>query len=74
MTTKFYVQPALPFGYKDLLPHISEEQLKIHYEKHHQAYVKGANAILERLDKARQDGALSGRRRCSPRSISSSSV
>jgi Fe-Mn family superoxide dismutase len=57
MTTKFYVQPALPFGYKDLMPHISEEQLKIHYEKHHQAYVKGANAILEKLDKARQDGA-----------------
>jgi Fe-Mn family superoxide dismutase len=35
---------------------MSEEQLKIHHQKHHQAYVNGANAILERLDKARKDG------------------
>ena len=55
MTAKFYTQPALPYGYKDLTPHISEEQLKIHYEKHHLAYVKGANAVLEKLDKARQE-------------------
>ncbi len=52
-----YSLPALAYGYKDLEPYISEEQLKIHYEKHHQAYVKGANAILERLDKARQENA-----------------
>ena len=57
MQTKFYTSPALNFGYKDLLPHISEEQLQIHYEKHHQAYIKGANAILEKLDKARLDNA-----------------
>jgi superoxide dismutase, Fe-Mn family len=55
MQTKFYTSPVLNFGYKDLLPHISEEQLQIHYEKHHQAYIKGANAILEKLDKARLD-------------------
>jgi len=34
---------------------MSEEQLRIHHTKHHQAYVNGANAILERLDKARKD-------------------
>ncbi len=51
----FYTLPALTYGYKDLEPHISEEQLRIHYEKHHQAYVKGANAILERLDKAHKE-------------------
>lgn len=53
----FYVLPQLPYDYKELQPYISEEQLKIHHQKHHQAYVNGANAILERLDKARKDGA-----------------
>jgi len=53
---KFYILPKLPYEYKDLAPHMSEEQLKIHHSKHHQAYVNGANAILERLDKARKDG------------------
>ncbi len=54
---KFYASPALAYGYKDLEPYISEEQLKIHFEKHHQAYIKGANAILEKLAKARQEKA-----------------
>jgi Fe-Mn family superoxide dismutase len=34
---------------------MSEEQLRIHYSKHHQAYVNGANAILQRLDKSRRE-------------------
>lgn len=51
-----YTLPKLPYGYKDLEPHISEEQLKIHYEKHHQAYVKNANAALEKLANARKEG------------------
>ena len=52
-----YVLPKLPYEYNQLAPHISEEQLKIHHQRHHQAYVNGANAILQRLDKARKDGA-----------------
>jgi len=55
-TKVFYGMPKLAYGYKDLAPHISEEQLTLHYEKHHQAYVTGANGILEKLDKSRQDG------------------
>ena len=55
--TKFYVLPKLPYDYKDLIPHMSEEQLRIHHTKHHQAYVNGANSILEKLDKARKEGA-----------------
>jgi len=55
-TGNFYVLPKLPYGYKDLEPHISEEQLKIHHSKHHQAYVNGANAILQKLDKSRKEG------------------
>ena len=54
---KLYVLPKLPYEYNQLIPHISEEQLKIHHQKHHQAYVNGANAILQRLDKARKEGA-----------------
>lgn len=54
---KFYVLPQLPYGYKDLEPYMSEEQLRIHHSKHHQAYVNGANAILQRLDKARKENA-----------------
>lgn len=50
-----YELPKLNYGFKDLAPAISEEQLKIHYEKHHMAYVNAANALLEKLDKARKD-------------------
>ncbi|HOD36834.1 MAG TPA: superoxide dismutase [Syntrophales bacterium] len=51
-----YTLPKLPYGYNSLEPYISREQLQIHHEKHHQAYVSGANAIFERLDKARKEG------------------
>ena len=54
---KLYVLPQLPYGYGDLAPHMSEEQLRIHHSVHHQAYVNGANAILRRLDGARKENA-----------------
>jgi Fe-Mn family superoxide dismutase len=54
---KGYTLPHLPYGYKALAPYISEVQLTLHHQKHHQAYVTGANAILEKLDKARKDNA-----------------
>ena len=53
---KFYALPQLPYRYDELKPYISEEQLTLHHQKHHQAYVNSANAILERLDKARKEG------------------
>ena len=52
MSNKLYALPKLEYGFKDLEPYISEQQLQIHYEKHHQGYVNGANAILQRLDDA----------------------
>jgi len=54
-TSRLYVLPKLPYGLSELAPHISEQQLSIHYQKHHQAYVNGANAILQKLDKARKE-------------------
>jgi len=53
---KIYTLPDLPYGYKDLIPHISEEQLTIHHNKHHQGYVNGVSAILEKMEKARKSG------------------
>jgi len=53
---KLYILPKLPYDYADLQPYMSKEQLTIHHDKHHQAYVNGANVILQRLDKARKEG------------------
>jgi len=55
--TNLYSLPRLAFGYGDLEPFISEEQLRLHHEKHHAAYVTGANGVLERLEKARREKA-----------------
>ena len=54
---RFYALPQLLYGYDQLQPYISQEQLTLHHQKHHQAYVNSANAILERLDKARKEDA-----------------
>jgi Fe-Mn family superoxide dismutase len=56
MEKKPYALPELKFGYNELEPFISEAQLQLHHQKHHAAYVKGANAILETLDKNRREG------------------
>lgn len=50
MEKMFYELPPLPYGYNELEPYISEKQLKIHHDKHHQAYVDGANALLKKFD------------------------
>jgi superoxide dismutase, Fe-Mn family len=52
---KSFSLPKLPYDYNALSPHISEEQLKLHHDKHHLAYVNGANAIFDKLDKARKE-------------------
>ena len=48
-----YVLPDLPYDYGALEPHISGKIMELHHGKHHAAYVKSANAVLERLDEAR---------------------
>ena len=39
--------PALPYDYDALEPHIDEETMRVHHDKHHQAYVDNANKALE---------------------------
>src|SRR4051794_21844328 len=42
-----YEVPPLPYDYAALEPHIDEATMKLHHDKHHQAYVDKANAALE---------------------------
>jgi superoxide dismutase, Fe-Mn family len=39
--------PPLPYDYNALEPHIDEQTMRIHHDKHHQAYVDNANNALE---------------------------
>jgi Fe-Mn family superoxide dismutase len=48
-----YTLPDLPYDYSALEPHYSAEVLELHHDKHHAAYVKGANETLEKLEAAR---------------------
>src|SRR5512136_967017 len=54
---KSFTLPKLPYDYNALAPYISEQQLKLHHDKHHQAYVNGANAAFEKIDKANSENA-----------------
>ena len=40
--------PALPYDYAALEPHIDEQTMRIHHDKHHAAYVTNLNAALEK--------------------------
>jgi superoxide dismutase, Fe-Mn family len=42
-----YSVPPLPYDYNALEPHIDEATMRVHHDKHHQAYVDKANAALE---------------------------
>jgi len=42
--------PPLPYDYRALAPTIDEQTMKLHHDKHHQAYVDNANAALEGTD------------------------
>jgi superoxide dismutase, Fe-Mn family len=38
--------PPLPYDYAALEPHIDEQTMRLHHDKHHQAYVDNANKAL----------------------------
>ena len=40
--------PPLPYDYNALEPHIDEQTMRIHHDKHHAAYVNNLNAALEK--------------------------
>src|ERR1700716_2845308 len=42
-----YSAPPLPYAYAALEPHIDEQTMRVHHDKHHQAYVDKVNAALE---------------------------
>ena len=51
-----YTLPDLPYDYAALEPHIDARIMELHHDKHHAAYVKGANTALEKLAEARDSG------------------
>jgi Fe-Mn family superoxide dismutase len=49
-----YQLPDLPYDFSALEPVISEEIMRLHYTKHHQAYVTNLNTALEKYHEAEQ--------------------
>jgi len=41
-----FTLPPLPYAYDALEPHIDEQTMKIHHDKHHQAYVDNLNKAI----------------------------
>ena len=50
-----YSVPDLPYDYDALEPHIDEQTMRVHHDKHHQAYVDKANGALEGTEWADQE-------------------
>jgi Fe-Mn family superoxide dismutase len=46
--------PPLPYDYTALEPHIDEQTMRIHHDKHHAAYVTNLNAALEKAPDLQQ--------------------
>ena len=58
-----YSLPDLPYDYAALEPHYSGQIVELHHDKHHAAYVAGANTTLDKLSEARDKadfGAIVG--------------
>jgi len=49
-----YTLPDLPYDYGALEPHISGKIMELHHDRHHRAYVDGANKAIQKLSEARQ--------------------
>jgi Fe-Mn family superoxide dismutase len=55
---KKYELPPLPYAYNALEPHIDEQTMRLHHDKHHQGYVDGLNKAEQMLEQARESGDL----------------
>lgn len=51
-----YTLPDLPYDYTALEPYLSGQIVELHHDKHHAAYVKGANDTVEQLVEHRDKG------------------
>jgi superoxide dismutase, Fe-Mn family len=49
-----YTLPDLPYDFSALEPYISGATMELHHGKHHAAYVKNANTVLDQLAEARE--------------------
>jgi Fe-Mn family superoxide dismutase len=49
-----YTLPPLTYAYEALEPSIDAETMRLHHDKHHAAYVKGANDALAKLAEIRE--------------------
>jgi Fe-Mn family superoxide dismutase len=59
MSHDVYVLPDLPYEPAALEPHLSGRIVELHHDKHHAAYVDGANAALAKLHEHREKGDFS---------------
>lgn len=48
--------PELPYAYDALEPHIDEQTMRLHHDKHHLGYVNGLNNAEKKLAEARESG------------------
>jgi len=51
-----HVLPPLPYDYDALEPYIDETTMRLHHDKHHQAYVNGLNNAEKKMAEARKSG------------------
>jgi Fe-Mn family superoxide dismutase len=51
-----FTLPELPYAHDALQPYMSRETLEFHHDKHHKAYVDGANTALDKLAEVRSKG------------------
>ncbi|CAG1008152.1 Superoxide dismutase [Mn/Fe] [Phycisphaerales bacterium] len=51
-----YALPPLPYAFNALEPHIDAKTMEVHHDKHHAAYVAGANKALLELSRIREGG------------------
>lgn len=55
-----YILPSLPYAYDALEPVIDEQTMRIHHDKHHAGYVRGANNALNQLEAIRLGSSDAG--------------
>jgi Fe-Mn family superoxide dismutase len=51
-----FTLPELPYAYNALEPYYDEETVRLHHDKHHQAYVDGLNNAESKLKECRETG------------------